>query len=359
MFQARPYSELARNFFVDVVSVRGGSRRFLPLMTNLYVTKSCNLRCRYCYPPGPEPELPVEATLALLDKIRPKNPALNLTGGEPLLYRGIRSLIRRARELEFRPLLLSTNGLLLNRVEDDLHLLDHVVISLDSLQHEVNEALTKVPGSTPKILAAIRRCAELSGEKGFALSLHAVIAPESITGIERVLEFCEEVGATLSVSPEHGQFYPHEALTKSAEYRALIDRLMVLKSQGKPLACSAGYLRAIRNFTVHRCFPFVSPRVEPDGRVYFPCQRIATRAVYLQDYPSLYELMRQEAERIVEPDCARRCFLACYVEVDAYLKNPLSAVREMWMRRVLFGRRGTAARADCAVDRRNAPCNAD
>lgn len=344
MFGNRPYGELAVNFLVDVVSVRGNSRRFLPLMTNLYVTKRCNLRCRYCYPPGPEPELPVDTTVALLDKIRPKNPALNLTGGEPLLYRGIRDVIRRARDLEFRPLILSTNGLLLHRVEDDLHLLDHVVISLDSLQHEVNEALDMVPGSTPKILAAIRRCAELSYEKGFALCLHAVIAPESITGIEQVLDFCEEIGATLSVSPEHGQFYPHEALTKSAEYRALIDRLLELKSQGKPLACSSGYLRAIRDFTEHRCFPYVSPRVEPDGRVYFPCQRIATRAVYLQDYPSLCELMRQEAERTIEPDCAHRCFLACYVEVDAYLKNPISAVHEMWMRRVLLGRRGTTAR---------------
>jgi hypothetical protein len=65
----------------------------------------------------------------------------------------------------------------------------------------------------------------------------------------------------------------------------------------------------------------------------------------LQDYPSLYELMRQEAERIVEPDCARRCFLACYVEVEAYLKNPVTAVREVWMRHVLMGRRGMTARA--------------
>ena len=139
----------------------------------------------------------------------------------------------------------------------------------------------------------------------------------------------------------HGRFYPNEVLKASDEYRALIDRLLELKSQGKPLACSSGYLSAIRDFSEHRCFPFVSPRVEPDGRVYFPCQRIASRAVYLQDYPSLYELMRQEAEKIEEPDCVRRCFLACYVEVDAYLENPIAAVREMWMRRVLLGRRGT------------------
>jgi MoaA/NifB/PqqE/SkfB family radical SAM enzyme len=344
MSLSRPYTALARNFLVDVWSVRRGSRRFLPLMTNLYVTKRCNLRCRYCYPPGPEPELPVDATVALLEKIRPRNPALNLTGGEPLLYRGIKDLIRRARELDFRPLLLSTNGLLIRRVIDELHLLDHVVISLDSMQREVNETMTCVPGSTEKILEAVHRCAELSRSHGFALSLHAVIAPETIGGIEGILDLCEEIGATLSVSPEHGQFYPHEGLPGNAEYVGLIDRLIELKRRGKPLTCSAGYLRSIRDFTGHGCHPFVSPRVEPDGRVYLPCQRMPRRAVYLQDYPSLYELMRQEGERISEPDCVRRCFLACYVEVDAYLKNPFAAVEEMWMRRALLGKRSAAQR---------------
>jgi MoaA/NifB/PqqE/SkfB family radical SAM enzyme len=239
-------------------------------------------------------------------------------------------------------LLLSTNGLLLRRVLDELPLLDHVVISLDSLEREVSEIITCVPGSTGPILEAIHRCATLSREHGFALSLHSVIAPETIGGIERVLDFCEKTGATLSVSPEHGRFYPHDALPGNRAYTDLIDRLIALKSQGRPLACSTGYLRAIRDFTEHRCLPFVSPRVEPDGRVYFPCQRIARRAVYLQDYPSLYELMQQEAELTAEPACARRCFLACYVEVDAFLAKPLAAISEMWMRRTLLGRTGPA-----------------
>jgi sulfatase maturation enzyme AslB (radical SAM superfamily) len=50
-----PYVELATNFAIDLWCVRTGSRRFRPLMTNFYVTKGCNLRCRYCYPPGDEP----------------------------------------------------------------------------------------------------------------------------------------------------------------------------------------------------------------------------------------------------------------------------------------------------------------
>jgi MoaA/NifB/PqqE/SkfB family radical SAM enzyme len=307
-------------------------------MTNFYLTKRCNLRCRYCYPPGDEPELPVAQALELLERIRPRNPALNITGGEPLLYPGIEEVIRRASELRFQPILLSTNGLLVDRVVEVLHLVDHVVISLDSLEREVNERLTGVPGSTERIVRAIERCAELAPRKGFELTLHAVITPETIHGIEDILGFCESVGASLSLSPEHGRFDPNPALPGNEEYVALIDRLLELKRQGKPLLCSRGYLRAIREFAPHRCFPFLSPRVEPDGRVYFPCQRIANRHVYLQQFASLDELMRHEAEWITAPACMRRCFLACYLEVEQYVKNPLAAVAEPSMRRAVMGR---------------------
>jgi MoaA/NifB/PqqE/SkfB family radical SAM enzyme len=308
-------------------------------MTNFYLTKSCNLRCRYCYPPGDEPCLPVDEAIALLERIRPHNPALNLTGGEPLMYPGISQILRRADELRFRPLLLSTNGLLLDRVEDDLQLVDHVVISLDSTSETVCDAMFGVPGASPRIIRAIRRAGELAGAKGFLLSLHTVVAPETLAGIEGVLELCEEVGARLSLSPEHGRFDPHPGLPGNPEYRAIIDRVLEWKSEGRPVFCSDAYLEAIRDFPNHGCYPLLSPRVEPDGRVYFPCQRIADRHVYLQDYGSLCELMQQESNWSTEPECRQRCYLECYLEVERYLHNPISALSEAWMRQTLLGKR--------------------
>jgi MoaA/NifB/PqqE/SkfB family radical SAM enzyme len=337
------YVELAANFLVDLYCVRTGSRKFRPLMTNFYVTKGCNLRCRYCYPPGDEPSLPVAEAVALLDKIRPHNPALNLTGGEPLLYRGIVPVLRRARALGFRPLLLSTNGLLLDRVASDLHLVDHVIISLDSLQAAVNDRMCGVPGATATVLAAIRRAAQLAREHGFLLSLHTVVAPETIDGVDDILGLCEELGAQLSLSPEHGRFDPHPGLPGNPDYRTLMDRLVTAKVQGRPVFCSVHYLRAIRDFERHGCFPLVSPRVEPDGRVYLPCQRMRQRHVYLQDYPDLVTLMQEEADWITEPACGRRCFLACYLEVERYLRRPLTVLENVPLRNLLVRRRETAA----------------
>jgi MoaA/NifB/PqqE/SkfB family radical SAM enzyme len=337
--RAKPYTRLFWNFLIDLVCIRFRIRRFLPLITNFYVTKKCNLRCRFCYPPGDEPELEPSAAVTLLEKIRPYNPVLNFTGGEPLLYNGLPMLLRKAKELEFYPVILSTNALLIDRIMTELHLVDHLVISLDSLSHRVSDSLSGIEGAGKEILKNIKRCVPLAPVKRFHLSVHGVIAPETIDSIEDIVSFCESMNITLSLSPEHGRFYPNPGLPGNEKYMALVDRLSRLKTLGKPVACSYGYLKKIRDFSPHKCFPFVSPRVEPDGAVYFPCQRIKQRRVYLQDYGSLYELMREEAQYTVDPDCSRRCFLACYLEVERYIRNPFSILKEIPVKRWLFGKK--------------------
>ncbi len=358
----RPYGELLRNFLVDAAALRVRGRGFLPLMTNFYVTKRCNLRCRFCWPPGDEPELDTPAALALLEKIRPHNPALNLTGGEPLLHPGLPEILRRARELSFHPLLLSTNGLLIERVIDQLPVLDHLVVSLDSTDESVGDAMTCVPGSTRRIVAAIRRCAALAAQAGFAMSLHAVLAPETLAGIEDVLRLCEELGLSLSVSPEHGRFLPNAHLAGDPAYAERVGDLIAWKRAGRPVAASFGYLRRIRDFVPHHCYPFLSPRVEPDGRVYFPCQRLRSRHAYLQDHDSLWAMMRRHAGwGETSPECRERCWLACYLEVEQCLRNPARLAADAFMRRwVLTGRRAAAAaRRAAVVGRMRAPAGTE
>lgn len=335
----RDYSELFLNYLLNLIFIRLHSRRFRPLITNFYVTKRCNLKCRYCYPPGDEPEMETGLALSLLEKIRPHNPVLNFTGGEPLLHSRLQLLIQRAKELRFYPIILSTNGLLIDKIIDILPLVNHLVISLDSLNADLNDMLFGARGVTQDIIANIERCASLSRGGEFHMSLHSVISPETIDGIEDIASFCDLLDITLSVSPEHGRYYPHSGLFKKPEYARLIDRLAEMKKRGNPIACSFGYLRKIRDFHEHRCYPYVSPRIEPDGRVYFPCQRRKERYVYLQDYTSLYKLMQKESDWGSLEDCAHRCFLACYLDVEGYIRNPFSLIREFPIREWVFGRK--------------------
>lgn len=341
--RGRAYTEFLFNFIVNILSVRIKLRKFRPLVTNFYVTKECNLRCRYCYPPGDEPSLPTGNLLDLMEKIRPHNPVINFTGGEPLMRQDMVTLLKKARELRFYPIILSTNGLLFERTMDAMPYIDHLILSLDSLDPVVNDKLGGVRGSSEVIIQNIRRYASRTGEMGVHMSLHSVLTPENLEAIEPIVEFCEALKISLSLSPEHDVFDPNPGLRNNPAYRSLIGRLIGMKNAGRPIACSYGYLRTISDFSEHSCFPFLSPRVESDGRVYFPCQRIAARKVYLQDYPDLATLMRMESEWIAHTECPRRCFLACYIDVENYIRHPLALLEEPEMKKYLFGRRRKAA----------------
>jgi MoaA/NifB/PqqE/SkfB family radical SAM enzyme len=303
-------------------------------MTNYYITKQCNLRCRYCYPPGSEKDVETDLALELLKKIRPHSPAINFTGGEPVLHPDLPLLLKAARQLRFYPIVLSTNALEIDRLVPHLHAIDHLIVSLDSLRDDNNDKLTGVPGSTRRVVHNIEKLSSLVGKEQFNLSLHAVVCQENLDCLEALSSFCEQLNATLNVSPEHVGEHPIRELCRNEKYSEAIRRLRTLKREGKPISASHRYLEIIQTFKPHMCYPFLSPRVEPDGRVYFPCYVIRERSVYLQDYENLYQLMRQEAEWMHDRlECRERCFLACYLEVASFVQNPLCLLREIPFRR--------------------------
>jgi cyclic pyranopterin phosphate synthase len=109
------------------------------------VTDRCNLRCVYCMPEEGVPFLPRHEILTFEEIIRIARVArrlgvtsLRLTGGEPLVRRGIVDLVRGVAELGFDDLALTTNGIGLTPLADMLARagLHRVNISCDSLQSE-------------------------------------------------------------------------------------------------------------------------------------------------------------------------------------------------------------------------------
>jgi cyclic pyranopterin phosphate synthase len=119
----------------------------------LSVTDRCNLRCAYCMPEEEYVWLPREDILTFeemsalvdvfadlgVDKVR-------LTGGEPLLRKGVERLIRMiAAKPAIRDLAITTNGLLLGEQAGRLRQagLGRVTVSLDTLRADRFRALTR------------------------------------------------------------------------------------------------------------------------------------------------------------------------------------------------------------------------
>ncbi|MFP5235193.1 MAG: GTP 3',8-cyclase MoaA [Acidobacteriota bacterium] len=135
------------------------------------ITDRCNYKCVYCRTGeygAQYPELAIDEYLRLIrlfvslgiTKVR-------LTGGEPLLRKGLLDLITelsRMRTFEGRPLdlALTTNGHLLDTLAEPLKQagLHRVTISMDAVDEPVFERITRVPGSYQAVLRGVRAARE-------------------------------------------------------------------------------------------------------------------------------------------------------------------------------------------------------
>src|SRR6478735_8270031 len=118
------------------------------------LTDRCNLRCSYCMPAEgldwlPRPELLTDDEVVRLVRIAARRLGITevrLTGGEPLLRRGLPGLVARLHALPGAPeLSLTTNGIGLARSAAALHEagLSRVNVSLDTLDAETFQKLTR------------------------------------------------------------------------------------------------------------------------------------------------------------------------------------------------------------------------
>jgi GTP 3',8-cyclase len=147
--------------------------KFGRMITDLRVsiTDRCNYKCVYCRT-GTEgaqfAELPMKDYLRIIrvfvnlgiQKVR-------LTGGEPLLRKDIVSLVKQLAELRCtsdgasnQPLdiAITTNGHLLAGLAGPLKSagLSRITVSMDAVDAETFERITRIPGSFAKVLAGLR-----------------------------------------------------------------------------------------------------------------------------------------------------------------------------------------------------------
>jgi cyclic pyranopterin phosphate synthase len=151
---------------------------------------------------------------------------VRLTGGEPLVRKGISDLVKRLRSIPgIRELVMTTNGVLLAAMAEELKEagLDRLNISLDTIDREKYRRLTRV-GDIDRVLRGIDAAVAV-GFKNTKLNM-VVIPGINNTGeeVQAMKDFCEKKGLRL-------QRINHYSLTDlssvNKQYRA-----------ERPLACS-------------------------------------------------------------------------------------------------------------------------
>lgn len=117
------------------------------------VTDRCNLRCRYCMPKeglslaGHDDILRYEEMLRIIGvAVRMGVAKVRITGGEPLIRRGVVDFIARLKALEgLRDISITTNGILLEKFAPGLFAagVKRINVSLDSLDAEKYARITR------------------------------------------------------------------------------------------------------------------------------------------------------------------------------------------------------------------------
>jgi len=206
------------------------------------ITDRCNYKCVYCRTGevGPQyPELAIDDYLRLIrlfvdlgiTKVR-------LTGGEPLLRRGLLNLIRelatlRTRSGETLDLAVTTNGHLLESLAEPLKAagLNRVTVSMDAVDAPTFERITRVPGSFDAVLRGVRaaRAAGLTPLKINCVLLRG-FNDDQIEGFARFAREEEVVVRFIEFMPlEEGRLWTPEIVVGLREIVDRIHRVLPLK----------------------------------------------------------------------------------------------------------------------------------
>lgn len=146
----------------------------------LSVTDRCNLRCRYCMPEDGIGKVAHGEILSYEELYRIASAAVSIgidkiriTGGEPLVRKGIISFLQQLAEIPgLGQLVLTTNGVLLEKMAVDLRIagVQRLNISLDSLDPDTFRQISRC-GDLSQVLAGI----EAAKECGFPIKLNMVV----------------------------------------------------------------------------------------------------------------------------------------------------------------------------------------
>jgi len=354
--RARSLATAAQSYVENRRRARVGREDLLPLYFIWTTHRTCNYRCSYCddhrghrYPELPDDDaLDTEGALRLLRVMRTRCPSVYLAGGEPTLRKDLPTLARRARELDYYPIILNTNGSALGRQlelpewRDFLACIDVIVVSLDALDLETLSRMwgTSKPEEPLRTLLVLR---ELAAPLNFKLSVNCVVQPDTIDQASDVLDLADDLGVWFSPVPMNVRAAADSALVDDPSYRALAERILERKRDGQRINGSSRMNRRLLFSAPLECRNALKPHVDADGSLYWPCKssiNVEPLRVPVLEFDHLDDLWAHATARIdprgfhgpAPNQCGGNCNWAQNYTTDAYahgLGNPLSLLGEV------------------------------
>ncbi len=169
-------------------------RKRLPLSVHFDLTYRCNERCVHCHLDHEDHgELSTAECVGVLEQLAKAGTLfLTFSGGEIFLRRDLEELLATARRLHF-DVSLKTNALLVTPERAEMlrrHGVRRVQISVYSSDAAIHDAITKVPGSLARSVAAI----PLLRQRGIQVKLACPLMKQNLMAYRGVLALAESLG---------------------------------------------------------------------------------------------------------------------------------------------------------------------
>jgi radical SAM protein with 4Fe4S-binding SPASM domain len=173
----------------------------IPLAVHFDITYRCNERCVHCYLDHDDHgELTTAEIKNLLEQVAEAGTFfLTLSGGEVLMRRDFFEILEHARRLMFN-VRIKTNGVMIGEKEAQrIRALgvEHIQISVYSHRPEIHDAITKLPGSLKRTIAAIR----LIKSQGLKVTIANVLMTGNSGDHAGVQALARELGASYTLDP--------------------------------------------------------------------------------------------------------------------------------------------------------------
>lgn len=164
------------------------------------LTYACPLRCTHCYSESgrrASQQLSLDDMLTVADRLIEMKPALvNLTGGEPLLVKGIFEVARRFTRAGVRVVLYTSGWTLQPHMIPELtSACDRIVVSVDGATAETHDRIRGRAGSFQRAMNALSMLDDAAREQGdeeFRFGIDCVVLRSNFDQIE---EYCRTMVA--------------------------------------------------------------------------------------------------------------------------------------------------------------------
>jgi MoaA/NifB/PqqE/SkfB family radical SAM enzyme len=180
------------------------ARELVPLSMHFDLTYRCHHRCVHCYIPeawrrgeGPAPELTIAQVQGVLDQLAAAGTFfLTFSGGEIFLRPDILSIVKYSRGLNFSTCLMTTGtrGLTEETLDFLANLgIETMMFSLYSLNPELHDGVTGMPGSWRLTWEAMERCKS----RGIRVVFNTMVFTTNYADIVPLKEFTDQANIRL------------------------------------------------------------------------------------------------------------------------------------------------------------------